>query len=699
MTVLGARQRAESVPTWAWLAGIVACSAVGRMLLAHRVVAPWIMVDEIIYSELAKSFAEHGRFLIRGVPSGGYGFVYPLLIAPAFRIFGAAPSAYGLAKAINAVVMSLTAVPTYFLARRLLSRGSSLGVALLAVLVPSMLYTGTLMTENAFYPLFIATCLALVLMLERPTPLRQLVVLAACGVCFATRAQALALFGAAAVAPVLHGWIERDLRSRLRRYWVLYGAVALVALLALAMTVARGRSPLTLLGAYRAATGPGYSASEIVRYLLWHVAELDLYVGIIGFAGLLALWIAPRAASPAARVFAAATLPVFAFLLVEVAAFASRHSFRIEERNDFYLAPLALIALFGLAADGVIPRVRRAIVPAALIAGVLPGAIPFGKFVNTSVVSDTLGLLPWWWLQDQGIHFGPLRLVALGLGLVAALAFATVPRRYALAFAGATAVYFVLTGLIVENGRHGMHQASVGGLWAGIRVAHYDWIDRRVGRSANVAFLWHYAGETRPLWNNEFFNRSVGTVYTVDGPDPADGGLPETPVRELANGTLATSAGETPRVRYAVSYTDISGKLLARDPGIGLALYRVDGPLVILTRVQGLYENDSWAGRHVTYRRLQCTGGILSVRLGTDEHLFTVDQRVTARENGRVVGRVQIAPAQQPTLRVPLHPDAVGTCTVRFTALTDRVPARVLPGNHDTRRLAAHYYAFEYAAR
>jgi hypothetical protein len=699
MNALGARERAESLPTWVWLAAIVVSSAVVRMLLAHRVVAPWIMVDEIVYSELAKSFAEHGRFLIRGVPSGGYGFVYPLLIAPAFRLFGAIPTAYGFAKAINAVVMSLTAVPTYFLARRLLSRVPSLGVAVLAVLVPSMLYTGTLMTENAFYPLFVATCLALVVMLERPTPFRQLIVLAACGVCFATRAQALALFGAAVVAPVLHGWIEQDLRARLRRYWALYGAVALVAVLALAATVARGRSPLALLGAYRAATGPGYSVSEIARYLLWHVAELDLYVGIIGFAALLALWIAPRAASPAARAFAAASLPVFVFLLVEVAAFASRHSFRIEERNDFYLAPLALIALFGLAADGVVPRLRRAIVPAAVIAGVLPGTIPFGKFVNTSVVSDTLGLLPWWWLQDQGIHFGPLRLVALGLGLVAALAFAALPRRYALVFAGATAVYFVLTGLVAENGRHGIHQASVGGLWAGIRVAHYDWIDRRVGRSANVAFLWHYAGETRPLWNNEFFNRSVGTVYTVDGPDPADGGLPETPVRELASGTLVTSTGVTPHVQYAVSYTDISGKLLARDPGIGLGLYRVNGPLVILTRVTGLYENDSWAGRHVTYRRLLCTGGILSVRLGTDEHLFARNQRVTARESGRVVGSVLIAPAKQPTLRVPLRPNAAGTCTVTFSALTDRVPARVFPGNHDTRRLAAHYYAFEYAAR
>jgi hypothetical protein len=681
-----------------WLSAIVVVSALVRMLLARRVVAPWIMVDEIVYSELARSFADQGRFLIRGVPSGGYGFVYPLAIAPAFRLFAHIPTAYAVAKGINAVVMSLTAVPTYFLARRLLPRASSLGVAALAVLIPSMLYTGTLMTENAFYPLFVVACLALVLMLERPTPLRQLAVLAACGVCFATRAQALALFGAAVVAPVLHGWIERDLRVRLRRYWVLYGAVALVAVLALAATVARGRSPLALLGAYRAATGPGYSVSEIAHYLLWHVAELDLYVGIVGFAALLALWIAPRAASPAARAFSAASLPVFVFLLAEVAAFASRQSGRIEERNDFYLAPLALVALFGLATDNVIPRVRRAVIPAALIAGVLPGAIPFVRFVNTSVVSDTLGLLPWWWLQDQGIHFGPLRLVALAVGLAAALAFVTLPRRYSLVFVGATAVYFVLTGLVVENGRHGVHQASVGGLWAGIRVGHYDWIDRRVGRDADVAFLWHYAGETRPLWNNEFFNRSIRTVYTLDGPDPADGGLPETPVRERRDGTLVTATNVAPRVHYAVSYTDIAGKRLARDSAIGLGLYRVDGPLVILTRITGVYP-DAWGRQSVVYRRLQCVGGTLSVRLGTDSQLYAGDQLVTAHEGGQVVRRIRVGPTTQPTLRVPLRANAAGICTVTFRAAAVRVPARVSPASEDTRRLAVHYYAFEFAAR
>jgi hypothetical protein len=49
------------------VAGIVVVSAAVRFWLGRRMVAPWIMVDELIYSELAKSFAEHGRFLIRDV--------------------------------------------------------------------------------------------------------------------------------------------------------------------------------------------------------------------------------------------------------------------------------------------------------------------------------------------------------------------------------------------------------------------------------------------------------------------------------------------------------------------------------------------------------------------------------------------------------------------------------------------------------
>jgi len=693
--VAAVRARALGVPAWLWLGAVVVCSAGVRIALGRQIVAPWIMVDELVYSELAKSLAATGHFDIRGVPSNGYGFVYPALIAPAWKLFGAMPTVYAAAKAIDAVVMSLAAVPAYFLARRLLTPGLALVAAVLTVLVPSMLYTGTLMTENAFYPLFLVVCLALVVTLERPTPRRQVGLLVLCGLAYATRQQAIALVPAAAAAPVLHGLIERDLRRRLRAWLTLYALLAAGVVVVLAATVARGRSPLTLLGAYRVATSVPYSATSVLHYLLWHVAELDLYVGVIPFAALVALWVAPRAASPAARAFAAATFPVTLFLLVEVALFASTQSGRIEERNMFYLAPLALIALVGLAAGDVVPRAWPAVAAGAVAAGVLPVAIPFARFVNPTAVSDTFALLPWWWVQDRGIHFGTLRLVALGAGVAAALLFVVVPRRVVLVLPLLVAVYFGLTTAVVQNGRHGIRQAAAGKLWAGIKVAHPDWVDRAVGRGADVTQLWA-GGVVETVWENEFFNRSIRRVVHV-GYHPDDV-LPATTVRERPDGVLVHGHDTPLRARYALvaSTPTIAGRTVASDPGTGMRLVRVDGPVVVLTRVTGLYP-DAWAGKRVTYLHRRCGGGYVSVVLQEDHSLFTAPQLVTATAGGKVVGRIRVPPdGEQHRFLVPLARVPGGLCTATFTSARLRVPARVEPGSSDTRALGIRFLRFDY---
>ena len=478
--IIAARARAVAIPAGLWLTAIVVCSIVVRVALGHRMVAPWIMVDELVYSELAKNVAAHGEFLVRGVPSHGYGFVYPVLISPAWKLFTSIPDAYAAAKAIDAVLMSLAAIPAYFLARRVLPAGLSLVSALLAVLIPSMLYTGMLMTENAFYPLFLLAAFLLVLTLEAPTAFRQIALLAVCAVAFETRAQAVALFAAAATAPILLSLIERrGARATLRRYGWLYGLLGGGAALALVGTVAAGRSPLSLLGAYRAATSSSYTVSGVLHFFLYHVAELDLYLGIFPFAALLALWLAPRRPSPGARAFAAASLAIWVWLLAEVAAFASA-SFvnRIEERNTFYLAPLALIALVGMAVDGAVTRRRRVLVAAAIVAGILPFFIPYVRFINTSAVSDTFALMPWWWAQDNLIHLDQVRWAALLVSLVAAGFFIWVPRPKVLVLPALVAVWFVGTAYVVESGLHGIHKTTVGSLWAGTHMPHPNWIDR-----------------------------------------------------------------------------------------------------------------------------------------------------------------------------------------------------------------------------
>jgi Dolichyl-phosphate-mannose-protein mannosyltransferase len=687
--VAAARTRALAIPAWAWLTGIVVVSVVVRVVLGRGMVAPWIMVDEIVYSELAKNVAAHGEFLVRGVPSHGYGFVYPVLIAPAWALFTSIPSAYAAAKGINAVAMSLAAVPAYYLARRVLNERLALLAAGLTVLVPAMLYTGVIMTENAFYPIFLVTALVLVVTLERPTALRQVGLLALCALAFETRAQAVALFAAVATAPLLLGLVERrGLRGTFRPFAWLYGLLGAGALLAVAAEGARGRSPSSLLGAYQAATSTSYTPQGILRFFLYHAAGLDLALGVLPFAALLAMWLAPRRPTPAARAFTVATLAISVWLVAEVAAFASAsYVDRIEERNMFYLAPFGLIALLGLATEGVVPRARRPILVAAVVAGVLPVFIPFGRFITTSALSDSFFLMPWWWAQDHLVDLQQVRWAAFAVSAASAALFVLLPRRYALLLPALVAVYFVLTTVVVESGRHGIHKASLGSLWAGTHQLHRDWIDREVGPDAQVAILWTKTMPTPyPVYENEFFSRSVRTVYDVDGAQPPDP-LPEVTATQTPKGALVTARGEPVRAQYVLADVQLGGVRIATDP-IGVSLYRVEGPVVILNRVTGLYPNDTWSGKTVTYRRVECDGGTLAVQLQGDASLFKTPQTVVATEHGSPIGRTVIPVTAITTMTVPLVPRN-GVCTVRFT-----VGRTAVPGPRDRRELGAHFLSF-----
>ncbi len=111
-------ERAARIPDVGWLTGIVVVSVLGRLWLVHEMPGPYIFVDELIYSELAKSLVNTGSFAVRGVPVHGYSILYPALIAPAYWLFDALPHAYAAAKATNTIAMSLAAVPAWLLGRR-----------------------------------------------------------------------------------------------------------------------------------------------------------------------------------------------------------------------------------------------------------------------------------------------------------------------------------------------------------------------------------------------------------------------------------------------------------------------------------------------------------------------------------------------------------------------------------------------------
>jgi len=682
------RSRLARVPIWAWLAGLVILSAVFRYGLSRRVVAPWIMVDELIYSELAKSFAQSGHFLIRDVHAGAYGVVYPLLIAPAWRVFNSVPDAYAAAKTIGSVLMSLTAIPVYFLARRVLMPIPSLFAALLAVAVPSLMYTGTLMTETVFYPLFACVALALVLALERPTIQRQVVLIGLCVLAFLTRSQAIVLIPAVATAPLVLAWLDRRRLRMLADFRVLYGVLAAGVVGVLAIQLARGHSPYDVLGSYSVTGHATYRPDQVLKWVLYHVAELDLYLGIVPFAALVLLTFVGRSLDRPLRVFLAAALPLTAWLLLEVGAFASALSPRIQERNLFYVAPLFLIALLAWIERGM-PRPPRAAAIAAVLAAALPGALPYHHLIDVPAESDTLALLPLWWLQETVVGMDTIPVVVVAAAAAIGLLFLSISPRYALVLPAVVLLWFAFATERIERFDHGFPKASIGALYQGITAPRRDWVDAAVGRNADVAFVFSGKDATHhpdTLWENEFYNRSIGPVYDLQ--QPSMGGLPETHVTQRADGVLLAD-GKPVRHAYVLSEESVplAGAVVARDDLKGMALRRTHGFVRIGYRVQGLYPNDTWSGKRVTYTRLRCGGGTVTAHMLRDTKLVSGQQ--TVRAGGR---SVTFGSSDEADLTVPLRP-LNGVCRAVFT-----VTHTAVPGPADPRVLGVHFLEFRYAA-
>ena len=532
--------RAATVPVPVWLTLLVAVSAVIRFVLALQVPAPFIFQDELLYSELAKSFGATGHFALRDVPGlAGVGPVYPVLISPAYALFDNLPHAYAAAKAINSVLMSLAAVPAYLIARRLLSSALSFAAAALAVSIPGLMYSGTIMTENAFYPIFLLWFLALVLTLERPTIPRQIALFVLLGLAYETRSQAVALVPALVTAfgltIVFDGLFARG-RSRARAmleraasFWFSWLVLAAGAVFFVVVEIGvRGQTVSgSLLKTYSPLGSVNYTAAGVARWFLYLVSEMDIVVGVLPFAAFLvivALACHRGHTSPALRAFAFATLAASFWLFLEVGAFASSpYSQRLQERNVFYLMPLFVTALVVWAARGA-GRTGAATSVAAMVAAALTGIVPVTAFLSSNAVTDSFGLLAVWRPQ---IHFTvPLEWVTPAIVLIAigvAAFFLLLPPRLALLAPALVLLFFAFSNREVEAF---IGQAGRDSRDAGSQTGR-DWIDRAVGRDAQVATLFtnnrNYSGalEQRVLQQERRLRLQLHRA--ARRPAPADG--------------------------------------------------------------------------------------------------------------------------------------------------------------------------------
>ena len=231
------------------------------------------------------------------------------------------------------------------------------------------------------------------------------------------------------------------------------------------------------------------------------------------------------------------------------------------------------------------------------------------------------------------------------------------------------------------------HGASVGARDGGI-LGPLDWIDRAVGTKPRVSALWTGSPDVNfvSLWDNEFFNRSVGPVYNIHG--PPDGLPQETLTFDYATSQYRHANGKPVPVEYLLTdHSEIPvGTPVASDGGTGMVLYRVDGPLQISYETAGIYR-DALVRRNRKLHHLQLPRRPAEARAAgrSRDQPAPAAHRRTRRRSGRLLARTSARPSHLVRFVVPV-PDGKRTCRIGFTVTPTAVPAETIHTG-DTREL------------
>jgi hypothetical protein len=613
------------------LAGLVAVSTIVRFAAARAIHTPWITPDEVIYGELGESLWSSGRFEVLGEHMGFFGLVFPALVGPPLLV-GDLERGYHWLKLVQAVTMSLAAVPVYYWARSLARPGWALAAAALTVAIPGLAYSGLVMTEVAFYPVLVLAAWAVARALERPTLARQGLVVAACALAAMTRLQAFVLLPVFVTAVALKAVLDRRPGEAVRLLPAAGGLAALAAAWAGWRLAADGNLS-SLFGAYAPAGETHYATGEALRYTLYHAADLLLLVGVVPLCAVVVLLTFRDSRTLTAYLATAVSLA--AWLVVEVAVFASQHVGLLAERN---LLPLAPVAFVGLAAwlDRGAPRPTVATAAAGTGALLLALALPVSRFATLEAFPDAFTLQPL-----LGHPRANLDLVVVAVVGVAVAAFAFVPRRLVAVLPIALGCAFAAISIdasreIVDRDRI-VQAASTG--------TDRRWIDRRA--DGDVAYLFIGDLNWPTVWQNVFWNRRISHVYGLAGAI-VPGGLPQRRVDPRPDGRL-----EGVDARYVVSLYPISfvGRAVA-SAGAGLLLWKVEPPARISSWTQRA------AGRvHVLV--FDCRGGRLRLQLTGQP-----GSRVELRRDGAPFRSVRITADGTWDGAIPADPSVSGgVCT------------------------------------
>jgi hypothetical protein len=154
------------------LGALVALSLLLHWLASRRFSGLWIMPDETTYAHRALRLYHAGKLPLLGTSGAGYGVVYPIVAGLPLSI-GSFATGDAWLKPVQALVISLAALPVFFYSRRVMQNTYALVAAVLTLASPLLLYSGLVMTEVVFYPIAALALLAVARAVERSATRRS----------------------------------------------------------------------------------------------------------------------------------------------------------------------------------------------------------------------------------------------------------------------------------------------------------------------------------------------------------------------------------------------------------------------------------------------------------------------------------------------------------------------------------------------
>lgn len=651
-TAPSSQQRRLPLPVL-WLAGLVVASTAVRFAAAQAFTTPWIAPDEMVYGLIGDSLWSHGTMDVRGLPSPYYSLLTPALVGAPLAAFDL-ETGIEWARLLQALAMSLVAVPTYLWARRLVSTTWALAASALVLTAPALHYSGFLMTEPLTLTVVTFALFALARALEEPSTWRYGVFLGWATAAAAVRLQALVLLPAFLLAAVVDAAAARD-RARLRPLVGLGAlAVGVSAVAAGAVVVAGGEiSSRRILGAYTPLGEPGPVAEGRLDEIAWHAFDLTvlgLGVAALATAVLAARVLAARERDPSLRAFVSVTLAYAALLVVQVGLFSASFVGHVAERYLITALPLLSIGLCTWIARGA-PRAVAVVVPLTGVMALGAALVPISQIAAPETLVNSPTTAP---LAALG-SAGAIHAVLVGGAVAAGLVVLLVPGRFAWLVALVVAVGLALAA--VDSGRR-VAGASRHEDLAANGSAPRSWIDDT--RLEHVTLL----VTADRLWTATarlvFWNRGIDDVLRIV---PATTPFP--PVSSsvvLGEDGLLRDAHDKPVERSLVvaptTYT-LEGERVAERPAgdsqtYGLVAWRTAGRIRVRTSVDGFLPNGDFAGlAHVTV--YACGPGSLDVTI-----LGKTGDPIIARVDGVVVETLETPAEDAVTHSIPAPPYADG---------------------------------------